>query len=144
MESRYRLRSMIGIMLLIGIGFIFSKHPYSVKLQPVVCGFILQFIFAFVCIRWSIGRQIFQCIGDKLANFLNFSKFGAEFVYGDFLVHKESVFAFSVSRKIYYIYKNILMKEARISYHLKKIEQLVSKRISGNLNKTVQPSTIDN
>lgn len=95
--SRYRLRSLIGLFVLIAIGFVFSKHPFKVKLQPVIGGFILQFLFAVICIRWSIGRQIFQCIGDKIADFLDFSKFGAEFVYGNFLVHKEGVFAFAVN-----------------------------------------------
>lgn len=95
--SRYRLRSLFGISILIAIGFIFSKHPRNVKFQSVFVGFSLQLIFGLISIRWTTGRQIFQCIGDKLANFLSYSKFGAEVVYGNFLVHQDAAFAFAVS-----------------------------------------------
>ena len=59
--------------------------------RPVVCGFTLQFLFGVLFIRWPIGRDIFECFGDKVAEFLAFGKEGAAFVFGNFLVEDEKV-----------------------------------------------------
>lgn len=45
----------------------------------------------------EFGRNVFECIGKKVAKFLDFSQVGSEFVYGKFLVGTEGVFAFAVS-----------------------------------------------
>lgn len=36
---------------------------------------------------WQTGRQVFQCLGDKVARFLSFTDEGSAFVYG-YLVHQ--------------------------------------------------------
>lgn len=33
-------------------------------------------------IRWDTGRQIFECIGDKVSKYLSFADAGSAFVYG--------------------------------------------------------------
>lgn len=45
----------------------------------------------------EIGRKIFSCVGNKVANFLNYTVSGSSFVFGDFLVIEKGVFAFAVS-----------------------------------------------
>lgn len=59
------------------------------------CGFVLQFLLGVVCIRWDVGRSIFECIGDKVATFLNYTDFGSTFIYGAELVDKR-IFCFAV------------------------------------------------
>lgn len=49
-----------------------------------------------------MGRTVFQWIGDKVAQFLNFSQAGASFVFGDFLVHDKAVFAFAALSSIFF------------------------------------------
>lgn len=49
------------------------------------------------CIRMEIGRNIFECFGRKVATFFDFAVQGSKFVYGDYIVSKLHVFAFSVS-----------------------------------------------
>lgn len=44
-----------------------------------------------------MGRSIFECIGQKVAVFFDYSKNGAMFVYGNDLVDGMKVFAFTVS-----------------------------------------------
>lgn len=46
--------------------------------------------------------MIFKCFGDKVAAFLEYSKDGASFVFGDFLVIDEGVFAFAVLPTIFF------------------------------------------
>lgn len=58
-------------------------------------GLYIQFVLGLIVIRWSVGRSIFQCIGDKAATFLGYANAGSSFVYGDMLI-SSGVFAFQV------------------------------------------------
>lgn len=46
--------------------------------------------------------MIFECFGDKVAQFLDYSKDGASFVFGNFLVIDEKVFAFAALPTIFF------------------------------------------
>ncbi|XP_076182370.1 concentrative nucleoside transporter 2 isoform X2 [Ptiloglossa arizonensis] len=100
-DSRERLMSGVGVVILISFGWIFSKHPGHIKWRPVLCGLILQFVFGLFTIRWIVGRAIFKCISDKVVTFLNFAKHGASFIFSEQLV-KNGIFAFSVLPVIFY------------------------------------------
>lgn len=63
---------------------------------------MFQFLLGIVFIRWPVGRGIFQCFGDKVAQFLDFGKQGAAFVYGDHIVWELGVFAFAILSIIYF------------------------------------------
>ena len=62
--------------------------------RSVVWGLTLQFIFGLIILRWKVGRQVFQCLGDKMTTFLGFTENGSSFVYG-FLI-EEGVFMFKI------------------------------------------------
>ncbi|XP_029168974.1 solute carrier family 28 member 3-like isoform X1 [Nylanderia fulva] len=100
-ESRYRLISILGIIIILGLGWLFSKHPKQVNWRPVIWGLILQFILGLITIRWPVGRNIFHCISNKVATFLNYTKVGAGFIFSEDLVSK-GVFAFTVLPVIFF------------------------------------------
>lgn len=89
-------------IVFIGCGFIFSKDRKAIQWRIVVTGIMCQFLLAVVCIKWTVGREIFQCIGDKVAVFLNFSEQGSLFVFGELIVVKEKVFAFAILPVIFF------------------------------------------
>ncbi|KAG5677451.1 hypothetical protein PVAND_007209 [Polypedilum vanderplanki] len=97
-----RLRALIGISLFVGIGYLISAHRTKIIWRPVVCGAILQFVLGVIFIRWPVGREIFACFGDKVAEFFEYGKEGAAFVYSDFLVYEKGVFAFAILAIIYF------------------------------------------
>jgi len=68
---------------------------FQIKWRPVIWGLYIQFVLGLIIIRWSVGRSIFQCIGDKVATFLAYTDAGSSFVYGDMLIDS-GVFAFKV------------------------------------------------
>ncbi len=45
-------------------------------------GVTLQFLFGIAILRWSLGKDIFKCIGDKVSTFLEFTDSGSSFVFG--------------------------------------------------------------
>ncbi|XP_029680665.1 solute carrier family 28 member 3 isoform X1 [Formica exsecta] len=100
-ESRYRLISILGIIVILGLGWLFSKHPKQIKWRPVICGLILQFVLGLITLRWPVGRSIFQCISKKVATFLNYVKAGASFVFSEDIVNK-GIFAFTVPPVIFF------------------------------------------
>ncbi|XP_070514228.1 uncharacterized transporter YutK isoform X2 [Cardiocondyla obscurior] len=100
-DVRYRLISILGIIVMLGLGWIFSKHPGQIRWRPVIWGLILQFILGLITLRWDTGRSIFQCVSGKVTTFLDYAKVGASFVYSDDLVSK-GVFAFAVLSVIFF------------------------------------------
>ena len=68
--------------------------------RSVVWGLTLQFIFGLIILRWQVGRQVFQCLGDKMTTFLGFTENGSSFVYG-FLI-EEGVFMFKILSVIFF------------------------------------------
>lgn len=42
----------------------------------------MQFVFGLIILRWSFGKQVFECIGEKISTFLDFTDSGSEFVFG--------------------------------------------------------------
>lgn len=57
-------------------------HTQQIIWRHVVWGTALQFIFGLIVLRWPTGRFVFQCLGDKIATFLNYSDAGSGFAYG--------------------------------------------------------------
>lgn len=80
----------------------FLADRSHINWRPVICGATLQFILGVLFIRWPVGRSIFECFGNKVAEFLAFGKEGAAFVYSDHLVFEKPVFAFSILSIIYF------------------------------------------
>lgn len=68
----------------------------------MICGGIFQFLLGVISIRWSVGRTVLECLGNKVALFLDYAKIGASFVFGDFLVLDKSVFAFAALTTIFF------------------------------------------
>ncbi|XP_072760726.1 solute carrier family 28 member 3 isoform X2 [Anoplolepis gracilipes] len=100
-ESRYRLIGILSIIIILGLGWLFSKHPKQVNWRPVIWGLILQFTLGLITLRWPVGRSIFECAANKVATFLNYAKVGAGFVFSEDIVSK-GVFAFTVLPVIFF------------------------------------------
>lgn len=100
-NERERLQSLMGIGILLALGFVFSKHPTRVNWRTVITGFTLQFLLGIFCIRWAVGRSIFICLGDKVKTFLGYATQGSLFVFGEFLV-EQGVFSFAVLPVIFF------------------------------------------
>jgi pyrimidine nucleoside transport protein len=61
----------------------------------VFWGLIIQFYFALLILRWSVGYEAFRWLGDRITEFLAYTDEGAKFVFGEEYQHH--FFAFKVS-----------------------------------------------
>lgn len=94
-EEPERLISLFGLFVLLLLGFVFSYAPRKVVWRHVIWGVGLQFVLGLLILRWSVGKAVFECAGDKVATFLSYTDEGSTFVFGE-LVPDFGIFAFSV------------------------------------------------
>ena len=87
-NDRRRLVSAGGILGLILVAFIFSKHRREINWRQVTWGLVLQFVFGLGILRWTPGRLFFECIGQKVDRFLSFTDVGSAFIYGHLITQK--------------------------------------------------------
>ncbi|CAG2121265.1 unnamed protein product, partial [Medioppia subpectinata] len=82
LDEPIRLASGGGLIGFLLIGYIFSKHRSHIVWNQVLWGVLLQFLFGLFILRWSFGKQVFECIGQKVSTFLEFTDSGSSFVFG--------------------------------------------------------------
>ena len=77
-----RLQPLIGLALIAGIAYAWSTNRRLIRARTVLWGFGLQFLFALIVLKTSVGQVVFQVIGDKIRNLLGFAAVGSSFVFG--------------------------------------------------------------
>lgn len=81
-DDAQRLMSIAGAVVLILIGYAFSKHRRHINWYQVMWAMMLQFILGLLALRWDVGRVVFMCLGNKVQTFLDYTSAGSHFVFG--------------------------------------------------------------
>jgi CNT family concentrative nucleoside transporter len=82
MEFEAILRGFLGLILVSGLAFLFSAGRRSINWRLVVTGLLLQFLFAFLVLKTTVGREIFYWISRLFVKLFSFAIDGAAFVFG--------------------------------------------------------------
>jgi concentrative nucleoside transporter, CNT family len=94
-----RFVGLLGLLVILGVAFLFSSHRRSINPRIIAWGLSLQFLFAFLVLKTGFG-QVFQAISKGVNAMLDYSKAGSTFVFGDALGQASSsfgvIFAFQV------------------------------------------------
>ena len=77
-----RFAGLLGIVVFLGIAYIFSTNRRAIKLKTVLWGIGLQFVFAILVFRLDLGAKTMHRLGDAITHFLGFSYAGSKFVFG--------------------------------------------------------------
>jgi CNT family concentrative nucleoside transporter len=80
------LRGLLGLVVLVGIAYAFSKDRKAISWKLVGTGILLQIIFALLVLRIDAVATLFESIGNGFVRFLGFSEAGAKFLFGDLAV----------------------------------------------------------
>lgn len=102
----HRLSSLIGLLVILGIAYVFSTNRRAIRLKTVAWGLGLQFAFALFVLKTEWGRAIFQKAGDAINRLLSYSFEGSKFVFGSLGEKGSSLgfyFAFQVLPTIIFI-----------------------------------------
>ncbi|KAM8860766.1 sodium/nucleoside cotransporter 1 [Synchiropus picturatus] len=86
-----QLISFGGVCMFIVLLFLFSAHRTQVAWRPVFWGLGIQFCLGLFIIRTQPGLVAFQWLGKQVQIFLDYTKEGSSFVFGDLI---GNIFAF--------------------------------------------------
>jgi CNT family concentrative nucleoside transporter len=79
------LRGMLGMAVLIFIGFLFSSNRRNIPWRTVFIGLLIQIILAIGVLYVPFIRIIFEFFGQIFVKILDFTKAGSEFLLGDLM-----------------------------------------------------------
>jgi CNT family concentrative nucleoside transporter len=101
-----RFSGLLGIIVFLSIAYLFSTNRRAIRLKTVLWGLGLQFLFAWIVIRYSWGQQVMSSVGDKIKTLLAYSFAGSGFVFGDLGTNHSNMgffFAFQVLPTIIFV-----------------------------------------
>lgn len=113
-----RLVSFLGLAVILVLAWALSENRRQISLRLVISGLLLQFGMAILLLWTTPGRMVFDVARLVVAQILDFSNAGAEFVFGSsFLDHEV---AFSVLPTIIFV-----SSLTAVAFHLGLLQQLV-------------------
>ena len=125
-----RFTGIIGIIIILGLAFLWSNNRKAINYRLVITGLVLQIVLAIFILKVPIGQEIFYWLGKAINKLLDFSKEGALFIFGDLTkvtqilpegVVKSGVFLFILLPTI--IFVCVLVA---IAYHIGLMQRVVA------------------
>jgi concentrative nucleoside transporter, CNT family len=77
-----RLQPICGLVLIALIAYTLSTNRRAIRGRTLLWGFGLQFLFALIVLKTSVGQQTFEVLGARIRDLLAFSTVGSAFVFG--------------------------------------------------------------
>ncbi|WP_257350333.1 NupC/NupG family nucleoside CNT transporter [Pseudalkalibacillus decolorationis] len=127
-----------GMIVLLGIAFLFSKDKKSINFRTVIGALAIQLAFAFAVLKWAPGKAALQWVSEKVQLLIGYASDGINFLFGNLTNGSAEkigfVFAFQVLTVIIFFSSLIA-----VLYHLG-IMQWVIRIIGGGLSKLLKTS----
>ena len=77
-----KFQGLIGVILILGIAFLFSNNKKSINYRLVASGLALQLVIGILVLKIQAVTNFFQILGKGMGKIEEFSREGAAFVYG--------------------------------------------------------------
>jgi len=101
-----RFTGLLGLVAILAVAWLLSRHKRDIKLRILLWGLGLQFGFAVIVLKTSVGK-LFQAASVAVTAMLGYAEYGSAFVFGDTLGRSSgslgAVFAFQVLPVIIFI-----------------------------------------
>ena len=78
-----RFIGVIGFIFLLLLAWSLSYHRWKVNIRTVLVGVGLQFAIGFLLLHWDLGDKAIGWLALKVTSFLELSRYGAEFLFGN-------------------------------------------------------------
>jgi len=78
-----RFAGLLGIIVFLSIAYLFSTNRRAIRKKTVLWGLGLQFLFAWIVIRFPSGQHALQTAGAAVNKLLAYSYKGSSFVFGN-------------------------------------------------------------
>lgn len=80
-----RFIGLIGIVVIIGIAYLFSDNRKKINWKLVLTGLGLQIVFALIILKVPFGRSFFEGASSVITKILDFTLEGSSFLFGNLL-----------------------------------------------------------
>src|SRR6188474_2345742 len=77
-----RIQPIAGLAVILALAYCASSARHRIDFRTVFWGLLLQFVFAVIVLKTSVGQAIFQNAGRLITRLLNFTYVGSSFVFG--------------------------------------------------------------
>ena len=94
----------IGILVILGGCWFFSKNKALINWRTVISGLLIQVIFALCMLKLEFTRKFFSLVSEQVIKLINFSQAGAKFAFGDLYSHEKFVFAFEIMASLIFMF----------------------------------------
>ena len=95
------LNCIIGIIFVFLVAFLISNNKKKINWKTVIIGFLIQFIFAFAALKWSVGKYILSRISLGVQSVIDYAKEGISFI--------KNFLSISFAIKNFLLYKFLLL-----------------------------------
>jgi len=126
----------LGIVVVLGIAFLFSNGKKSINYRTIVIGLIIQVTFAFIVLKWEAGRAGLKAFSAVVQSVINYAGDGVAFLFGPAADIEGFGFVFAFQVLTIIIFFSSLIS---VLYYLG-IMQVVIRLIGGALSKLLGTS----
>ena len=130
------LNSIIGILFIFAVSYLLSNNKKHIKWRTIIIGFLIQFGFALIVLKWSVGRDVLSKVALGVQGVISYANEGIGFVFGS-LTNDGSIFVVNVLCVIIFISAVV-----SILYYLG-IMQFIIRVIGGALSKLLGTSQLE-
>jgi CNT family concentrative nucleoside transporter len=125
-----RFTGVIGIIIILGLAYLWSNNRKAINIRLVITGLILQILLAVFILKVPVGQDIFAFLGKAINKLLDFSQEGGSFVFGDLTkvtqilppeIVKKGVFLFILLPTIIFVCVLVAM-----AYHVGLMQRVVA------------------
>jgi len=125
-----RFTGVIGILILLGLAFLWSNNRKAINYRVVFTGLGLQLTLAVFILKVPLGQDIFYWLGKAINKLLDFSQEGGLFVFGDLTkvteilpegIVKSGIFLFVLLPTIIFVCVLVAM-----AYHIGLMQRIVA------------------
>ena len=86
MNPEFIFRSFVGVVVLIGIAYLFSRNRSGISWRQVLIGLILQLVLGILLTQIPFVQTMFGYIGKGFVAITSFTADGARFIFGEKLM----------------------------------------------------------
>ncbi|MEI3607568.1 nucleoside transporter C-terminal domain-containing protein [Pseudogracilibacillus sp. SE30717A] len=76
------LWGLFGCSFIIFISFLLSEKKKAINITTVTVGFILQVVFGYLVLKWTIGKNILEYVSTVITDIISFGYEGLKFAFG--------------------------------------------------------------
>ncbi|AIG26925.1 NupC/NupG family nucleoside CNT transporter [Brevibacillus sp. 7WMA2] len=76
------LRGLLGVIAVLFIAFLFCNNKKGIRWRPIVGGLAIQFLFAFIVLKWEAGRAVLSKFTDVMNHIIGYANEGIKFLFG--------------------------------------------------------------